>query len=420
MPYKKIIPLINTEGEISANVVRLADRYCDSGADELLLYNFSKDENSKEEILKLSKNLKRTVDIPYIIGFFAKNFDDIKRVLYTGASGILLSNSLLNQPDLIKYASERFGKNKIYLEARQEDILQSDEIFETCEKLGIGTLVIDHIDTSEAFVSKLSKSPVSVIIRDDLQKNDIRNLFNIPNVIGITTEFYKDKDILKAKLALKEENISVNIFESKIPFSEFKINEAGLIPVITQDYKTGEVLMLAYMNEEAYNRTITEGRMTYYSRSRKSLWLKGETSGNYQYVKALYTDCDKDTLLAKVRQTGPACHTGNKSCFYTSLLNNEYKESDPYRIFQSVYDVIMDRKKNPKEGSYTNYLFEKGIDKILKKCGEETAEIIIAAKNQNVDELRYEIADFLYHLMVLMAECGLDWDDIASELADRK
>jgi len=147
MPYKKIIPLINTEGEISANVIRLADKYCDSGADELILYNFSKDENSKEELLKLSKNLKRALDIPYIIGLYAESFDDIKRVLYTGASGILLSYSLLNKPDLIKYASERFGKNKIYLEARQEDILQSDEIFETCEQLGIGTLVINNIDT---------------------------------------------------------------------------------------------------------------------------------------------------------------------------------------------------------------------------------------------------------------------------------
>jgi phosphoribosyl-ATP pyrophosphohydrolase len=192
-----------------------------------------------------------------------------------------------------------------------------------------------------------------------------------------------------------------------------------LIPVITQDYKTGEVLMLAYMNEEAYNRTIKEGRMTYYSRSRKCLWLKGETSGHFQYVKALYADCDKDTLLAKVRQIGSACHTGNKSCFYTGLLNNEYKESEPYRVLQNIYNVIMDRKKNPREGSYTSYLFDKGIDKILKKCGEEAAEIIIAAKNQDPDELRYEIADFLYHLTVLMAECGLNWDDIASELADR-
>lgn len=420
MPYKRIIPLINTEGEINANVINLAKNYSDNGADELLLYNFSKDENSREEFLKLCKNIARVIDIPYIIGCYAENFDDIKRVLYTGASGILLSYSLLKKPELIKYASDRFGKNKIYLEAEQTAVTESDAIFEKCEKLGIGTLIVNHTDTSEAFINRLAKSPASVIIRDNLEKNDIRSLLNIPNVTGITTEFYKNKDILKAKHALKDDNIKVNVFKCRIPFSELKLNEDGLIPVITQDYKTGEVLMLAYMNEEAYNRTITGGRMTYFSRSRNSLWLKGETSGHYQYVKALYIDCDKDAILAKVRQTGPACHTGNKSCFYTGLLDNDYKETDPYRILQNVYDVIMDRKKNPKEGSYTNYLFDKGVDKILKKCGEEAAEIIIAAKNQNSDELRYEIADFLYHLMVLMAECGLDWEDIASELADRK
>jgi phosphoribosyl-ATP pyrophosphohydrolase/phosphoribosyl-AMP cyclohydrolase len=160
--------------------------------------------------------------------------------------------------------------------------------------------------------------------------------------------------------------------------------------------------------------------MTYYSRSREGLWLKGETSGHYQYVKELTLDCDGDTILAKVLQIGPACHTGNQSCFATELVKKEYKNTNPFHIFQDVYDIIQDRKANPKEGSYTNYLFDKGLDKILKKCGEEAAEIIIAAKNPGAEELRYEIADYLYHLMVLMAECGLDWDDITTELADRK
>ena len=178
--------------------------------------------------------------------------------------------------------------------------------------------------------------------------------------------------------------------------------------------------MLAYMNEEAYNKTIIGQRMTYYSRSRKAIWLKGETSGHFQYVKELTLDCDKDTLLAKVRQIGPACHTGSRSCFYTSLMEKEYKNSDPFHVFEEVFSVILDRRKNPKEGSYTNYLFDKGIDKILKKCGEEAAEIIIAAKNPGSEELRYEIADFMYHLMVLMAECGLDWKDITAELINRK
>lgn len=420
MPYKKIIPLINTEGEVSSNVINLAKNYSDSGADELLLCNFSKDEKSREEFLKLAKSISRAIDIPFIIGCYAENFDDIKKALYTGASGLLLSDSYIDNTDLIKYASDRFGKNKLFLETEQSTVMESDYIFDQCEKLGIGTLVINHIDTSPAFINRLDKSPLPVIIHDDLNKNDIRSLLTLPNVTGITTEFYREKNIFKAKQALKADNVPVNVFESKMPFSEFKLNNDGLIPVITQDYKTGEVLMLAYMNEEAYNRTITEGKMTYYSRSRKSLWLKGETSGHFQYVKGLYVDCDKDTILAKVKQIGPACHTGSKTCFNTGLINNEYKETEPYRILQNVYNVIMDRKKNPKEGSYTNYLFEKGIDKILKKCGEEASEIIIAAKNHDIDELRYEIADFLYHLMVLMAESGLDWDDIASELADRK
>jgi phosphoribosyl-ATP pyrophosphohydrolase/phosphoribosyl-AMP cyclohydrolase len=225
---------------------------------------------------------------------------------------------------------------------------------------------------------------------------------------------------MKAKYAIKQSGIAVDVFESSLPFSDLKLNKDGLIPVIVQDYRTDEVLMLAYMNEEAYNRTVASGRMTYYSRSRKTLWEKGETSGNYQYLRELKLDCDNDTLLARVRQVGPACHTGSRSCFYTSLLEREFKNPDTFLVLQVVYEVITDRRKNRKEGSYTNYLFDKGIDKILKKCAEEAAEVIIAAKNNNKEELRYEIGDLMYHLMVLMVECGLDWKDITSELKNRR
>ena len=159
--------------------------------------------------------------------------------------------------------------------------------------------------------------------------------------------------------------------------------------------------------------------MTYYSRSRKEQWVKGETSGHFQYVKALYADCDKDTLLAKVSQVGAACHTGNRSCFFNEIIKKEYQDTDPSKVFQDVYDVILDRKANPKEGSYTNYLFDKGIDKILKKVGEECTEIVIAAKNPDKEEIKYEISDFLYHVMVLMAEKGVTWEDITRELASR-
>ena len=173
-----------------------------------------------------------------------------------------------------------------------------------------------------------------------------------------------------------------------------------MVPVIVQDYRTAEVRMLAYMNELAFNTTLKLGKMTYWSRSRNELWTKGLTSGHVQYVKSLTIDCDNDTILAKVEQEGAACHTGNRTCFFKPLMKKEYDDTNPLHVFQNVYDVITDRKEHPKEGSYTNYLFDKGIDKILKKVGEECTEIVIAAKNPDKEEIKYEISDFLYHMMV--------------------
>ena len=207
----------------------------------------------------------------------------------------------------------------------------------------------------------------------------------------------------------------------ELSFSEFKLNSDGLIPCIAQDYKSGEVLMMAYMNEESYKKTLETGLMTYWSRSRQKLWTKGEESGHFQKMISLIIDCDKDTILAKVDQTGPACHTGNPTCFFTPLTEKkDIDEADIYKVLQDVYSVIADRKVNPREGSYTNYLFDKGIDKILKKVGEECTEIVIAAKNPDAGEIKYEIADFLYHAMVLMVEKGVTWEEIADELVRRE
>jgi phosphoribosyl-ATP pyrophosphohydrolase/phosphoribosyl-AMP cyclohydrolase len=160
--------------------------------------------------------------------------------------------------------------------------------------------------------------------------------------------------------------------------------------------------------------------MTYYSRSRQELWTKGMTSGHFQYVKSLTADCDNDTLLAKVSQIGAACHTGSPTCFFNEIVKKDYIRRNPLLVFEEVYDTIMDRKMHPKEGSYTNYLFDKGIDKILKKVGEEATEIVIAAKNPDKEEIKYEISDFLYHVMVLMAEKDVTWEDITRELAHRE
>ena len=226
-------------------------------------------------------------------------------------------------------------------------------------------------------------------------------------------------DFNEFKKKCAQEDIKMTSFESIMDFSEFKLNPQGLIPVIVQHYRTQEVLMLAYMNEEAFDQTIKTGKMTYFSRSRNELWVKGETSGHFQYVKSLTIDCDNDTLLAKVDQVGAACHTGNPSCFFQPLVGSDYDGSNPLQVFENVYNTIVDRREHPKEGSYTNYLFDKGIDKILKKVGEEATELVIAAKNPNPEEVKYEMSDFLYHAMVLMVEKGVSWTDIVRELANR-
>ncbi|MDF2486901.1 MAG: hypothetical protein K0R46_3069 [Herbinix sp.] len=422
MSYKKIIPYINAENEIPGNVLKLAEEYSYGGADELLIYNYSKDEKSREEFLALAKELSKNIDIPFIIGCHVDRLEDIKKAIYTGADAIQTKYAQLSNKGLLKEATDRFGSDKIIVEVDMIDCLDSEgeDLCHTLAEYKVGKVLLKHVALSANAKVRIEASPIPVIIRDSLIRNDISSLLSLRNVVGVSTNFFENKDIMKAKLALKAEGVEVNSFESKLDFSEFKLDANGLIPVVVQDYHSDEVLMLAYMNEEAYNKTVVSGRMTYYSRSREELWLKGETSGHYQFVKELSLDCDKDTILAKVLQVGAACHTGNKSCFFTELVKKEYKEIDPFHVFKDVYEVILDRRRNPKEGSYTNYLFDKGIDKILKKCGEEAAEIIIAAKNPGAEELRYEIADYLYHLMVLMAECNLDWEDITTELAHRK
>lgn len=213
--------------------------------------------------------------------------------------------------------------------------------------------------------------------------------------------------------------------------NNIKFDEKGLVPAIIQDYTTGKVLMMAYMNGEALEKTLITGYTWFYSRSRKSLWQKGESSGNVQKVKEIRYDCDGDTLLVLVEPTGAACHTGHYSCFYRNSDNEvvEDKEFDLEKVYQAkagpsilleLYDVVKDRKAKMPEGSYTTYLFDKGLDKILKKVGEENAEVIIAAKNRSKEEVVYEVSDLIYHLLVLLVEQEVELDDIFAELRSRR
>lgn len=196
--------------------------------------------------------------------------------------------------------------------------------------------------------------------------------------------------------------------------TELKFDEKGLIPVIVQDAETNEVLTLAYMNQESYELTLKDQLMTFYSRSRKELWRKGETSGNYQHLVSLKLDCDQDALVAKVKKDGPACHTGAESCFNEVLYGE-----DTQATIDTLYELIKGRKEIPQEGSYTSYLFEKGIEKILKKVGEESTEVVIGAMKEDYNETVFEISDLVYHILVLMVEMGIDLAQVRQELENR-
>jgi len=203
-----------------------------------------------------------------------------------------------------------------------------------------------------------------------------------------------------------------------VDISKLNFDENGLIPVIIVDVETGAVLTLAYMNAESLNISIEEGKACFWSRSRKEIWRKGETSGNEQHIMSIRADCDNDALVVTVKKSGPACHTGAESCFFGDIFSSGNERTKPFSL-KMLHSIIDDRRTHKKPGSYTTYLFEKGIDKILKKLGEETTEVIIAAKDGKKDETVYELADLVYHAMVLMTQMGIKPDDVINELASR-
>lgn len=425
MSQKKIFAYIDAQNETRENVLNLAGFYDGNGVDGLFIYNYSKDEKVREDFVLLLRELKDRMDIPFYAGCFVDRLEDVKKIYYAGAEKVVLDPEYMSDSELVREAVIKFGATSVMMQmnlAMAETIAPLDDYkqkYAELLELGVYGIMAKHVTINGKFIEKVNEVVCPIMIRDSFKRNSITDLLPLPNLIGVATDAYKEEDVYAVKKSLKEKGYEVTLPESPVAFADMKTLDNGLVPVIVQDYKTNEVLMLAYMNEEAYNCTVSTGKMTYYSRSRDELWIKGETSGHYQFVKALSIDCDNDTLLAKVKQVGAACHTGNYSCFYRDLVKTEWEVEDNTNILEKIYATVMDRKLNPKEGSYTNYLFTKGIDKILKKCGEEATEIVIAAKNPDKTEIKYEIADFLYHVTVLMAECGIDWKDVFEELANR-
>ena len=430
MNYCNLIPRIiikngkafRKDDSTAYDAVELCEKFENDGADEVYIFEISSTDEEHETNIGIIKEIVAECDIQILLGGNVKRLEDVKKYLYAGAKMVILEDSKESNRELVNEASERFGADKVAVLFERKC---SDE--ELCKAANFyfdegATLFVVSDKLSDEAAKNFSEINIDLLlINDEITKEDIVKYCKVTNIYGFTSDaiLSDTQEIMNIKQELTKDGVDVNVFESKMNYSEFKLNSDGLIPVVVQDYKTNEVLMLAYMNEEAFDNTIKTGRMTYYSRSRKELWIKGLTSGHYQYVKSLSIDCDNDTLLAKVKQIGAACHTGKRSCFYTELVKKEYDDTNPLMVFEDVFNVIKDRKVNPKEGSYTNYLFDKGIDKILKKVGEEATEIVIAAKNPDKEEIKYEISDFLYHVMVLMAEKEVSWEDITRELARR-
>ena len=416
MICKKIIPCLDLN-----NAVEMAKYYNDAGADEIAYFDSKATKDGREPNVAIIRQICDSVDIPLIACGGVRELEDVKKLLYAGASKVCMKSAALNTPELVTEASDRFGSERIICTI---DLSECDDPVGYARKLkalGAGELLLLHNNMVPEYldiVKSIRENVALPVIVSTYSTNGeaVAEMLNETNAESISLYNLQKMDIMEIKQHCREANIDVDLFESSMPFEAFKLNSDGLIPCVTQHYKTGEVLMVAYMNKESYEKTIRTGRMTYWSRSRNELWTKGDTSGHYQFVKSLTIDCDKD----KVSQIGAACHTGSRTCFFTDLVRKEYNDTNPMKVFEEVYNTIRDRKDQPGDDSYTNYLFGKGIDKILKKVGEGATEIVIAAKNPDSEDIKYEISDFLYHLMCLMVERGISWKDITEELADRR
>ncbi len=416
---------------VSEDPAELVRSYAASGADGVILFDRSKTDAEHDAAIDLIRKICEEGGIPVIGAGNIRRMEDVKKLIYAGCELAALNLSKESNRLLAREVCERFGKDRIAGCYRSSEGL--DKEWEKLAPWLAMRLLLDgeNMESADETGSGIGADGIPVIaLVEDSDGAALAAKLQADNVAavsgsGVNRLVGSGEDAVKAA----REQFSacgIEMEEHKkaaFTWSDFKKGPDGLLPVVVQEDSTDQVLMVAYMNEEAYNLTVETGKMTYYSRSRKSLWIKGETSGHFQYVRSLYGDCDMDTLLARVVQIGAACHTGSHSCFFNQVTEpkmNARRTGSVGDVLKEDYKTIIDRRDNPKEGSYTNYLFDKGIDKMLKKLGEENTEIIIAAKNPAENEIIYEIADYLYHLEVIMAEKGVDWDDITRELVRRQ
>lgn len=414
---------------LSEDPAELVRSYAASGADGVILFDLSNTDEEHDAAIDLIRGICGERTITVIGAGNIRRMEDVKKLIYAGCDFAALNLSKESNRLLAREVCERFGKERIAgcCISGQTSL---DRVWDKLSPwLSLRILIdADGGDPLEGLPGA-DKVPVIALVQgagqEELSEQLSRAGVAAVSGDGVNCLVGRGKTAVReAREGFRRAGIPVDERKSAaFSWDDFKKGPDGLLPVVVQEDATDQVLMVAYMNEDAYNLTVETGKMTYYSRSRRSLWVKGETSGHFQYVRSLYGDCDMDTLLARVVQIGAACHTGSHSCFFNRVTEPKMsvrRAVSTADVLREDYQTIIDRRENPREGSYTNYLFEKGMDKMLKKLGEENTEIIIAAKNPGENEIIYEIADYLYHLEVVMAEKGVDWDDVTRELIRRQ
>ena len=439
---------------------KLAKFYSDNSVDELVFYDITASNEERKTSLEFVERVARVINIPFSAGGGVSTIEDFKYILRKGADKVSVNSAAVKNPQLIREASMAFGSQCVVLSmdvkkndegswsvyvkgGREKTELDAIDWAVTAAELGTGEIVVNSIDEDGMkngydieLLSKITSAVnIPVIASGGAGKKehflDVLQKTGVDGVLAASVFHFGEIKVPELKQYLKENGAEIRMPEAApqkkespsaadADISMISFGKDGLVPCICQDAKTGAVLMLAYMNEQSLRLTLEKKRAVYYSRSRSELWEKGATSGNTQKVRAIYYDCDADALLIKVEQTGNACHTGEYSCFFNAVFDDLGVSADSgSSVFGELYATVIGRKNDPSEGSYTNYLFDKGLDKILKKVGEEAAETIIAAKNQDRQELIGETGDLIYHLTVMLAEKGISMDEIEQELKSR-
>lgn len=395
----------------------LARIYNDSGIDKLMLWDLSETKEEHDNTLKVIKEINRVLEISAYAYGWTSTIRDIREYLFAGCRRAILSSSDPAFATILEECKKRFRSDRLSLALDDVDILfkRREEIEESFHDI--------YVFKEEILDSVVNMTEIPFYAMVESEEIDAyAEVLKIPTSLGVGGPLLNNihTDIMTLKHRLYEMGLLVIINDSIMEWSAFKLDSEGLIAVVAQDYSSKEVLNYGYMNEEAFQMTMSKGKMHYFNKETGTVVMHGQSSEQFQYVKSLSVDCHKQAILAKVSQIGVACHTGNYSCFYTEIMKKEYMEKNTFKVLENIYNIIMNRKNHPREGSFTNFILDKGLNEIARKMQAETTELILSAKDNDIEALRTELSDLIYFMMILMSEYEITWDDITNELAQRK